>query len=119
MGFDDQQALLPPTPREFRGYRFLLEYFTFPECFLFVSVSSLQQAICRCEESELDLIFVFNRSQSQLSADLDVSCLNLFCTPAVNLFSKRADRIHMTPRTTEYHIVPDRTRPMDFEVYGV
>ena len=119
MGFDDHEALLPHTPREFRGYRFLLEYFTFPERFLFVEVSSLQQAICRCEESELDLIFVFDRSHAQLSADRDVSCVNLYCTPAVNLFSKRADRIHMTPRSTEYHIVPDRTRAMDYEVYGV
>jgi type VI secretion system protein ImpG len=119
LGFDDQQALLPRTPREFRGYRFLLEYFAFPERFLFVEISSLQRAIQRCEESELDLIFLFDRSHAQLSGSLDVSCINLFCTPAVNLFSKRADRIHMTPRVTEYHVVPDRTRPMDFEVYGV
>src|SRR5262249_20106527 len=44
--------------------------------------------------------------------------LALYCTPAINLFPKRADRIHLT-RQHEHHVVPDRTRPMDFEVYRV
>ena len=119
MGFDDRQALLPPTPRTFRGYRFLQEYFAFPERFLFIEVTGLQPAIRRCENSDLDLVFLFDRVHAQLADTLDVACFNLFCTPAVNLFSKGADRIHVTPRTTEYHVVPDRNRPMDFEVYGV
>jgi type VI secretion system protein ImpG len=37
----------------------------------------------------------------------------------VNLFPKRADRIHVTEGTYEYHVVPDRTAPLDFEVYAV
>ena len=119
LGFEDRQALLPHTLRAFRGYRLLQEYFAFPERFLFIEVTRLQDAIRRCEDTEIDLIFLFDRNHPQLADTLDVSCFNLFCSPAVNLFPKRADRIHMTPRETEFHIVPDRTRPMDFEVYGV
>jgi type VI secretion system protein ImpG len=119
LGFEDQQALLPHTARSFRGYRFLQEYFAFPERFLFVELTRLQPAVRRCEDTELDLIFLFDRSNPQLADALDASYFNLFCTPAINLFPKRADRIHMTPQVSEYHIVPDRTRPMDFEVYGV
>ena len=119
LGFEDDQALLPPTPRVFRGYRFLQEYFAFPERFLFVELTRLQPAIRRCEDTELDLIFLFDRSHTLLADALDVSCFSLFCTAAINLFPKRADRIHITSRETEYHIVPDRTRPMDFEVHGV
>jgi type VI secretion system protein ImpG len=37
----------------------------------------------------------------------------------VNLFPRRADRIHLNEATTEYHVVPDRTRPMDFEIYSI
>jgi len=44
---------------------------------------------------------------------------SLFCTPAANLFPRRADRIHLSESTTEYHVVPDRTRPMDFEVHTI
>jgi type VI secretion system protein ImpG len=43
----------------------------------------------------------------------------LFCTPAINLFPKRADRIHIAENTHNYHVVADRTRPMDFEVFEV
>jgi type VI secretion system protein ImpG len=118
-GFDDNQALLPPTPRSFRGYRFLQEYFAFPERFLFVELTGLQAAVRRCEDNAIDVVFLFDRGNSQLADALDATHFNLFCTPAVNLFPKRADRIHLTPRVAEYHIVPDRTRPMDFEVYGV
>ncbi len=118
-GFKDDQALLPRTARSFRGYRFLQEYFAFPERFLFVEFSGLQPAVRRCEDTMLDLIFLFDRSNPQLFEAVDASHFNLFCTPAVNLFAKRADRIHLSPRLSEYHIVPDRTRPMDFEVYAV
>jgi len=118
LGFEDQQALLPITARSFRGYRFMQEYFAFPERFLFVELTGLQPAVRRCEATDLDFIFLFDRSHAQLAETVDASHFNLFCTPAVNLFSKQADRIHLTPQVSEYHIVPDRTRPMDFEVYG-
>jgi type VI secretion system protein ImpG len=118
-GFKDDQALLPRTARSFRGYRFLQEYFAFPERFLFVELSGLQPAVRRCEDNMLDLIVLFDRGNPQLFDAVDASHFNLFCTPAVNLFAKRADRIHLSPRLSEYHIVPDRTRPMDFEVYAV
>jgi type VI secretion system protein ImpG len=119
MGFDEEQALLPYTARSFQGYRFLQEYFAFPERFLFVELTHLQPAVRRCEDTQLDLIFLFDRSNPMLTDAVGPEYFNLFCTPAVNLFPKRADRIHLTPQTSEYHIVPDRTRPMDFEVYSV
>jgi type VI secretion system protein ImpG len=119
LGFEENQALLPYTARSFQGYRFLQEYFAFPERFLFVELTQLKPGISRCEDTELDLIFRFNRSNPQLADAIGPEHFNLFCTPAVNLFPKRADRIHLTSQTSEYHIVPDRTRPMDFEVYSV
>jgi len=37
----------------------------------------------------------------------------------VNLFERLADRIHVTDRVNEHHIVVDRTRPIDFEVHSL
>jgi type VI secretion system protein ImpG len=37
----------------------------------------------------------------------------------INLFPKRADRIHLSDKMTEFHVVPNRTRPIDYEVYQV
>ena len=119
-GFEDKQALLPYTARSFQGYRFLQEYFAFPERFLFIELTKLKPAIRRCEDTELDLIFLFNRRMPQLVDAISPSHFNLFCTPAINLFPKeRADRIHIRRNRSEYHIVPDRNRTTDFEVHSV
>jgi type VI secretion system protein ImpG len=40
----------------------------------------------------------------------------LHCVPAINLFEQRCDRIQVSPRTHDFHVVVDRARPMDFEV---
>lgn len=118
-GFDDEQALLPVDLRSFQGYRLLQEYFAFPERFLFIEVHGLLQALRRCTGNEIDLVFLLKQVNRKLTDAVDASRFALFCTPAVNLFPKRADRIHLTDRTGEYHIVPDRTRPMDYEVSSV
>jgi len=119
MGFEPEEALLPYTARSFQGYRFLQEYFAFPERFLFIELTGLTPAISRCEDGELDLIFLFNRSSRKLTDAIDASHFNLFCTPVVNLFPKRTDRIHLTSETAAHQVVPDRTRPLDFEVHSV
>lgn len=119
MGFEQDEALLKQTPRSFDGYRILQEYFAFPERFLFIELANLSALLNRCETSELELFVLLDRSDGQLTNAIDKSNLALFCVPAINLFPKRSDRIHIDHRQAEYHLVVDRTRPMDFEVYGV
>jgi type VI secretion system protein ImpG len=119
LGYSDDEALLPPPARSFRGYRLLREYFAFPSRYLFAEIGGLRQGLAKCRESELDVLVLLGRSDPTLENLVDASNFSLYCTPAVNLFPKRADRIHVTPRVSEHHVVPDRTRPMDFEVYGI
>jgi type VI secretion system protein ImpG len=72
-----------------------------------------------CRDDELDIIILLNRNNPDLVNSIDVSRFALFCTPAVNIFPKKIDRVHLTQQTAEYHLVPDRTRPLDYEVYQV
>ena len=44
--------------------------------------------------------------------EVDASSLALHCVPAINLLERRCDRIHVTPDVSEFHVLPDRTRPM-------
>ena len=118
-GFDDDQALLPYTRRSFQGYRLLHEYFVFPERFMFVQFAGLRQALARCGSTELEIIALFDRSVAWMESAFDASHVALFCAPIVNLFPRRADRIHIERGKSEYHVLPDRTRPMDFEVHSV
>jgi type VI secretion system protein ImpG len=119
VGFDDGESLLPTSPRGFQGHRLLQEYFAFPQRFLFVDVCGLAPAMRRNVTSELEVALLFDRDTAWLESRVDASSFSLFCTPAVNLFPRRADRIHVTERDHEYHVVPDRTRPLDFEVFEV
>ncbi len=119
VGFDDDQTLLPRVPRSFHGYRLLHEYFAFPQRFAFVSIDGLAPALRRCGGDRLDVMILFDRMESRLENAIGKSHIALHCAPVINLFSKRADRIHLTEQDTELHVVPDRTRPLDFEVYDV
>ncbi|NOT11209.1 MAG: type VI secretion system baseplate subunit TssF [Methylococcaceae bacterium] len=119
VGFHENESLLSYVPKAFQGYRLLQEYFAFPERFMFVELTQLQNALKHCPDDELDIIILLNRSNPQLINAVDASRFSLFCTPAINLFPKRADRIHLNNQTSEYHIVPDRSRPLDYEVYQV
>jgi type VI secretion system protein ImpG len=118
-GFADDEALLPVTWRSFQGYRLLQEYFSFPQRFLFVDVAKLKGKIQRGTSDELELVLLFSRGDPMLEKVVDAANFSLFCTPAINLFPKRADRIPVSDSSHEFHVVPDRTRPMDFEVYEV
>jgi type VI secretion system protein ImpG len=118
VGFADEEALLPVSARSFRGYRLLHEYFAFPQRFLFFRVDGLRECIKRCDSNRLDLVILLDREE-QLEGRIDAGNFMLHCAPVINLFPKRADIIHLTDKTTEFHVVPNRTHPMGFEVYQV
>jgi type VI secretion system protein ImpG len=117
-GFDNDCALLPADGRSFSGYRLLTEYFACPERFLFVSLTGLGEAFATCGDT-CDVVFLFNRTSSSLTGAVTASNLRLYATPAINLFEKQLGRVAVTPTTHEYLLMPDRTRPLDFEVYRV
>jgi type VI secretion system protein ImpG len=119
VGFNENEAMLPYGAQSFSGYRLLHEYFAFPEGFLFVDLSGLGEAVSQCTDNELELFILLDQINPVLEHKIDASAFALFCTTAINLFPKRADRIHLNTRENEYHVVPDLTRPMDFEVYRV
>ena len=119
VGFARDQALIPYTTRSFSGYRLLHEYFAFPERFRFVELAGLRKALARHSGDEIELAIPLARSDGALGALVDRGGFALHCTPAINLFSRRADRIHVSDQQAEHHVVVDRTKPMDFEVYGV
>jgi len=119
LGFADSDALLPVTRRSFQGYRLVQEYFALPQRFRFVDVTRLGPVIKRLDVSEVELVVLLSRGIPALENVVDASNVALFCTPAINLFPKRADRIQVTSNAYEYHVVTDRTRPLDFEVYEV
>jgi len=119
VGFDDEQALLPQTLHGFQGYRLLQEYFAFPQRFLFCDIEGIGPLLAAHGETEVEIVVLFSRHDSALLQAVDASSLALHCVPAINLLERRCDRIHVGTETADFHVVPDRTRPQDFEVHSV
>lgn len=118
-GFNDDEALLPVSDRSFSGYRLLQEYFACQERFSFMQLTGLQRLFKRAVSDQFDVMIWFDRAVERLESAVSAANFRLFCTPAVNLFPRRGDRIHLQEGQVEYHVLADRTRPMDFEVHSV
>jgi type VI secretion system protein ImpG len=118
-GFEDKEALLPVTLRGLSGARLMQEYFAFPQRFLFVEIGGLGPAFAGCAGNAFELAVLFNRHVQALEGAVEPEQFQLHCTPAINLFDRRADRLHLDDSTHAYHIVPDRTGTADHEVFDV
>jgi type VI secretion system protein ImpG len=119
VGYEDDQALLPNALRGFAGVRLLQEYFAFPERFLFFGIAGLRAALQACPGNELEIVLLLAEPGQGLDGVVDAQNFLLNCTPAVNLFPKRADRIQLDEGHHEFQVVPDRSAPLDYEVYEV
>jgi len=119
LGFGDDEALLPETLRGFSGHRLVQEYAAMPQRLLFFETADLARRLASVPGSEVEIVLMFSRADAALESLVNAGSLALFCTPAVNLFRKRLDRIQIGPGAWEHHVVPDRTRPMDFEVHTI
>ncbi len=120
-GFEDAEALLPVSRSTYRGSRLLREYFAFPERFSFVELIELREAVARVDRdaTAFDVVLLLDTFDQALHAGVDASSFALHCTPAINLFARRTDRITIDDRRFEHHVVVDRTRPLDFEVFAI
>lgn len=119
LGFAQQDALLSYLSPSFNGYRLLQEYFALPERFLFFELMDLKLALGRCNETTIEVVILLNVAKPELEDLVSKDNFSLYCTPAINLFPKRADRIHLNHRSTEHQIIIDKTAQTDFEVHTV
>jgi len=119
VGFDEREGMLPSDGRTFHGYRLLSEYFAFPQRFMTVDFTGLAGALSKIKGPRAELIVGLRREEPLLERVVEAGTFVPFCTPAINLFPKRADRIFVSDQRAEHHLVVDRTRPTDFEVYAV
>ncbi|MEX0284434.1 MAG: type VI secretion system baseplate subunit TssF [Paracoccaceae bacterium] len=118
-GLTPDEALLPCPPQTFDGYRLLQEYFAMPQRFLFAEISGLQPAIRKSAGQDVDIYILLGERRPELATVVTPEAFTLNSVPAVNLFPKRCDRVHITAKDTQHHIVPNRTANMDFEIYGL
>lgn len=119
IGFSEEESLLPPSPRSFEGYRLLREYFAFSQRFLFLGFDGFGDALKRVTGDQLDLIVPLREADTRLENRVSMSSFELFCSPIINLFPKQLDRIEISDKFSEFHVVADHNRSLDFEVFEI
>ncbi|MBN3837042.1 type VI secretion system baseplate subunit TssF [Burkholderia sp. Ac-20344] len=117
-GFAADERLWPKADNAFGGYQLLLEYFTFPEKFMFVNLLGLDMQAIPDDVPHFDVEVVPSRSYPD---DLRFSAENvrLFCTPIINLFRMEADPISVTHFETEYRVHAIEQHDGQVDVYSV
>ncbi|CAN5887370.1 type VI secretion system baseplate subunit TssF [soil metagenome] len=118
-GLGPDQGLLPLEWNTFHGHNLLHEYFACPERFYFFTLTQLAAGLSRVAGKEAEILILLTKPPGALGGLVDVGQFALFCTPVINLFERRTDRIELNAAQPEFHLVPDRSRPLDFEVYSV
>jgi type VI secretion system protein ImpG len=118
-GLGTDQGLLPLNWTKFHGHNLLHEYFACPARFWFFALNGLEEGLRRVNGREVEIVVLLDRAPGQLANLVDASRFALFCTPVINLFPKQTDRIALSTRDTEHHLVPARLTPLDYEVFSI
>ena len=115
VGFERDDALFANDHRVFEGFDLLREFFVFPRKFLGVDLTKLREVFPRLKGKTIDVLFAFDEINARLLPAVSPTMFSLYAAPAVNLFEKTTDRIPLKSSHHEYHVVPDRSRYLDYE----
>jgi type VI secretion system protein ImpG len=118
-GLSDAESIVPRSSRAFSGYSLLLEYFVYPEKFLFVDLHGFE-GLPFMEKSPKAFTYsiTFDRD---FTPDKPFSKENfrLFCSPAANIFKKDAEPVSVSGLETEYRVIADANYPSSFHCHSI
>jgi type VI secretion system VasI/ImpG family protein len=99
------------------GLRVLQNFLAYPAFFKFFTIKNLG-GLFASPVNTVELLLVFKRREPSL-VSVKGSSLRLNCVPVLNLFTKRSDRVLIEKEAYQFHVVPDRAGPQDYEVVYV
>ncbi|MGV3346073.1 type VI secretion system baseplate subunit TssF [Enterobacteriaceae bacterium LUAb1] len=118
-GLTPDQSLLPVAWNIFHGHNLVQEYFSCRQRFYFFTLTQLAESLKQNNCGETEIIILLDRLDQNLIGHVSASRFMLYCTPVINLFPHRMDKVEINRALNEFHIVPDRSRPLDFEIFSV
>ncbi len=117
-GFADDEMLLPWPSNSFRGYRFIQEFFTLPEKFLFWRLSGFDKWRNRGNGTTFTLnLDLRNVPERTPEYSKDVLVMNV--VPAVNIFPHNSEPIRIDHHRREYLIRPQDYTAEQCMVYSI
>lgn len=118
-GLAPDQGLLPVAWNIFHGHNLIQEYFACRQQFYFFTITQLASSLKQNDSSEMEVIILLDRLAQNLIGHISASHFLLYCTPVINLFSRQLDKLEINRALNEFHVVPDHSRPLDFEIFSV
>lgn len=118
-GLEPGQSLLPVSWNTFHGHNLVQEYFACRQRFYFFTLTQLSHALAKNQTQEAEIIILLDNLSQSLVSHVDADRFLLFCTPVINLFPKRLDKIEINRANSEFHAVADRSRPLDYEIFSL
>ena len=124
VGFNENDNLVDYDARSLDAYRYLYEYFVFPEKFSFFDLTSISDKLDTSFNKELEIKFFcseFARSERLflLSELVNTDTLKLGCTPVVNLFRQQSEPLSLEHQRDTHRVVPDIRRTRGLEIYDI
>ncbi|SON55881.1 type VI secretion protein, family [Hartmannibacter diazotrophicus] len=119
IGMSDEERLFPSNHQSFSGFRLLKEFFVMPEKFLGFRLVGLDRIFSRIPAASVDILFEFSESVPRLASIVNEDCFRLYAVPVVNLFELQCSRVPVRDADHELHLIPERSRPIDFEIHRV
>lgn len=117
-GFSEEDRLWPKGDSAFSGYQLLLEYFTFREKFMFVTLHGLEQLAIAPDAEWFELDVVLREPWPQ-TFNLNTGHIRLHAVPVINLFTLESDPLTLQPFQTDYLLRPKRLQDGHTEIYSV
>ncbi|MFJ4397967.1 type VI secretion system baseplate subunit TssF [Pseudomonas sp. NPDC089396] len=117
-GFAEEDRLWPKGDSAFSGYQLLLEYFTFREKFMFVTLRGLEQLELDAGTPWFELDVVLDASWPHPFTP-SAEHIRLHAVPVINLFPLEADPLTVDPLQSDYLLRPMRLQDGHTEIYSV
>lgn len=118
VGFEDDESIFPYPDNAHPAYRYLFEYFRFPNKFLFFDLKSLRRVSSKAE-SHLDIYISIPNHIVITNTDIKADNFLLGCTPAVNLFEKTTEPFLIDQKSLEYRLISDLRRERSTEIHSI
>lgn len=118
-GLSPDQSLLPVAWNIFHGHNLVQEYFSCRQRFYFFTLTQLGASLKHNHSNEAEIIILLDRLDQSLAGHVSASRFLLYCTPVINLFPRRMDKLEINRTLNEFHVLPDRSRPLDFEIHSI
>jgi type VI secretion system protein ImpG len=117
-GFADEDRLWPKGDSAFSGYQLLLEYFTFREKFMFVTLCGLEQLDIAPGTPWFELEVILSEPWPH-GFSPSSEHIRMHAVPVINLFELEADPLALDPLQTDYLLRSMRLQDGHTEIYSV